>query len=244
MEDIIAPSHPACRDRWETNESTQETDETDETELGGRQMNRTVTVCKIVALMALAIVTIAQASGQKRMVTPQQASNPFGVAYFTNANTAGAPDGQLRFTNDGETGGNLEANIYVFDTSEEMLECCCIYLTPNQYAAVDINNDLTSKPLTGPPPIRGIIKVVSSAGASGACPASAAATAYTPLGGIRAWISQIQQVAVGTYSITESDLKDSDLSSTELTFLQTTCAEVLAEGSGKAGACSTADSGQ
>ena len=208
-------------------------------------MNRnTVRVCRIVALMALAVVMVAQAfgQGQLRMTTPQTPVEPYSVAYFTN-NTAAAPDAQLRFTNDGENGAppaNMTANIYVFDTTQEMLECCCAEVSANGYLALDVFNDLTSKPLTGPQPPRGIIKVVSSAGVAKCDPSSA----YTALGGIRGWITHIQAAGAGAFSITESDLEDSDLGAGELTYLQTTCAFVLTEGSGLAGACSVADSGQ
>ena len=39
------------------------------------------------------------------------------VTYYSNANTAGAPDQTVRLINDGDTGGTLWASFYVFDDS-------------------------------------------------------------------------------------------------------------------------------
>ena len=37
----------------------------------------------------------------------------------------------MRFINDGDTGGNLWASIYVFDDSQELQECCSCEVTPD-----------------------------------------------------------------------------------------------------------------
>jgi len=61
-----------------------------------------------------------------------QAQSPYRVDYFSNANTGGAPDGTLRLDNDGSAAdANLCADIFVFDTNEELSECCSCLETPD-----------------------------------------------------------------------------------------------------------------
>src|SRR5271157_4584857 len=136
-------------------------------------MHRLCKTLAVVAALALAVSlssSLAQAEN-----TPDQY---FTTGYFTNAHAPGAPDAQLRLTNDGTTETNLCANIYVFNNDEEMEECCSCAVTPNGYLDLDVNNDLTSNPLGGgPKPSRGILKVVSSVD-TGTC----SPTTYTPVG--------------------------------------------------------------
>src|ERR1700686_5534348 len=71
------------------------------------------------------------------------------VDYFANANTAGAPDGTMRLDNPGTyASGNVCASIFVFDSSQELTECCSCLLTPDGLRTLSINGDLTSNPLT------------------------------------------------------------------------------------------------
>jgi len=186
--------------------------------------------------------TIAATSGSVNATDAVVVSAPVvltvTVGYYANANVAGAPDAQLRLTNDGSTGTNLWADIYVFNNDEQMEECCSCAVTPDGYLDLDINNDLLSNPLA--PEVAtnsGVIEVISSSvyGATSPSP--------TPAGGIRGWLTQIQNgAAAGSYNITERDLKDSLLSSGEETTLGATCSFVLSLGSG-AGACSCASAG-
>ena len=55
---------------------------------------------------------------------------PYFTTYYSNANAAAAPDATVRIVNDGESGGNLYAAIYVFNDSEELQECCACLVTP------------------------------------------------------------------------------------------------------------------
>jgi hypothetical protein len=196
-------------------------------------MHRLCTTLAVAAGLALAV----SLSSSVAQAATSPLDDPYAVGYFTNARAPGAPDAQLRLTNDGSTETNLWANIYVFNNDEEMEECCSCLVTPNGYLDLDVNNDLTGNPLGGgPKPPRGIIKVVSSA-------AQGPATSYAPVGGIRGWLTQIQNGTGSSFSITESDLKDSYLSPSELAIsLQETCSFVLSLGSGT-GVCSCTDAG-
>jgi hypothetical protein len=139
------------------------------------------------------------------------------VTYYSN-NVSGAPDGTVRFINDGDTNGSLWADIYVFDDSQELAACGSCQITPDGLLSEDVKTQLTNNPLTGKVPTRGVIKVISD---SEGDPFSASPTA-----GLRGWATHIQSAAnkgAGPYSTTEAAVADSNLSSGEQTLLQELC---------------------
>ena len=100
-------------------------------------------------------------------------TGPYLIDYFANNN---ALDQSLRLINFGAAGspltspvGDVCANIYVFDTNQEMIACCSCRITPNGTLTLSVHNDLTSNPVTSVIPINGDIKVVSTAAGSGTC---------------------------------------------------------------------------
>jgi hypothetical protein len=184
-----------------------------------------------VAVVAAAAVALALAASPSTSVAQDDV---YALGYYANAKASGAPDAQLRLTNDGATETTLWADIYVFNNDEQMQECCSCGVTPDGYLDLDVNHDLLGNELT---PERatssGIIKVISSR--------TFGPTVPTPTIGIRGWLTQIQNAASG-FAITESDLKDSVLSASEEATLAETCSFVLELGSG-AGACSCTPAG-
>lgn len=161
---------------------------------------------------------------------------PFALSYFSNAHAAGAPDGVLRIVNDGNTGGWLWSNIYVFDNREELLECCSCGVSPNGLLSLSVNKNLTSNPLTGRIPGRGVIKTVSST--------TSDPTHVTIRAGQREWLTHIQKGATATtYGITETTMTDSTLGASEFSSLQADCSFAIVLGSGQ-GTCSCTDSAQ
>src|SRR5271154_5745049 len=163
--------------------------------------------CTLLSLLAVALVLgVGTASAQDTF---------YDVGYFANANASGAPSAQLRLTNDGyDSAASLCANIYVFDTAEEMQECCSCEITPDGYLDLSVNTNLINNILDhGTKPTRGIIKVLST---------------YVPPGGVcnptegdlesgvKGWLTHVQKGATaGTFSLTETPLTDSYLSETE-----------------------------
>jgi len=163
-------------------------------------------------------------------VTPVQ--DTYSVNYFTNANTAGAPDGTVQIDNPGTSGGFVCALIYVFYPDEEMTECCGCALSPDDLRTLSINNDLTKNPLVGIPATSGVIKIVSSADTSG-CDARV----ITPTPSTRAWDTHILGLSTGGFAITESEFQSASLSNKEISSLQAGCSAIHSVGSG-AGICS------
>jgi len=161
----------------------------------------------------------------------QSPADTLKVDYFSNANTTNAPDGTLRLTNPGTSGGDTCAAIYVLDPNQEMSECCSCLLTPDGLRTISINNDLTSNPLTGIKLTTGVIKILSIQLINGACPAFPIGT--TPIAGLRSWGTHIQNSA---FTLTETPSQDATLSSSEQLGLQNACHAIKIVGSGK-GTC-------
>jgi hypothetical protein len=163
-----------------------------------------------------------------------QAQDPYKVDYFSNGNTGGAPDGTLRLDNPGGAAyANLCADIFIFDSFEELSECCSCLETPDGLRTLSVNSDLTANPLTGVVLSTGVIKVVAAATTGGACPVPTHITTVAN-GEIKGWATHIQN---SNFAITETASQDSYLSSSEESNLAKQCGAIVKVGSGK-GICS------
>jgi len=147
--------------------------------------------------------------------------------YFTtyySANVAAAPDATLRIINDGSLGGlSLYADIYVFDDSEELTQCCSCKITPDGVLSESVKLNLTANPIRGIVNTRGVIKVISSAfefDANTVPPCNF----ELPEAGLHVWMTHIQgtkvslspgspvvPVVAGPYFVTETPAADSNL---------------------------------
>lgn len=180
---------------------------------------------KRVGLFMFAVVAIALMFSGNALA--QGDNSVYFVTYYAN-NVSGAPDGTVRFINDGDTGGTLYANIYVFDDSQELQACGSCGITPDGLLSEDVKTQLTDNPLTGRVPTRGVIKVVSDADGN--------PTSLAPTTGLRGWATHIQRATPtsGAYATTETPVADSNLSSGEQSLLQSLCyyAGLLGSGQG------------
>jgi Bacterial Ig-like domain (group 2) len=155
------------------------------------------------------------------------------VSYFSNAHTSGAADATVRLTNPGVTGGNLCAQIYVFDQDQQLSECCGCLLSPDGLRTLSVNTDLTGNPLTGVKSKTGVIKIVSSdASANQSCDP----TATAPDALLAAWSTNIQKQN-SSFAITETPFQLGPLGDDELAALQSQCSFSSTLGSGQ-GLCS------
>jgi hypothetical protein len=159
----------------------------------------------------------------------------FKVNYFSNIGTGLAPS-QVRLTNVGTSGGNICADIYVFDTNQELQECCSCQVTPDGLLTLGIGplgGDIAANPLTGedPPLLNGSIAIVSS---SGTCSHTGLPlpVSPTPVPGLRAWATHLN----GPGLTTETEFQDSGLTAVELSRLAAECKAIQLVGSGK-GVC-------
>jgi hypothetical protein len=155
--------------------------------------------------------------------------SPYRVEYFNNAHTSGAPDATLRLDNDGAAAGaNLCADIFVFDSDEEMSECCSCLETPDGLRTLSVDSDLTANPLTGVTLTTGVIKIVAAAPTAGKCPPPSTIS-LVPDGEIQAWATHIQST---TKALTETASQTSSISSVEQKKLARQCGAIRGVGSG------------
>ena len=156
------------------------------------------------------------------------------LSYFANAHTSGVADATVRLTNPGVTGGNLCAEIYVFDQSQQLSECCGCLVSPDGLRTLSVNADLTSNPLTGVQSRTGVVKVVpADASVSPSCDP----TVIAPKASLAAWSTNIQKQGASAFTITETTFQPGPLGDDELAALQSQCSFSYTLGSGQ-GVCS------
>jgi hypothetical protein len=209
------------------------------------------------SLLALAVLLLGGSA------FAQQARNSFYyVTYFSNANTASAPDAVLRLVNDGDfsganttngsnavirlandasttqgsqSNGTLYASIYVFDDGQAMQECCNCSISADGMLSESVNINLTSNTLTGREEnTRGVVKIIG-----GTNPDPTHNARQT---GLRGTMTHIQAGPFvpgvpSAFLVTESPLAPANLATVEQQDLEMTCGFVITLGSGY-GVCS------
>ena len=151
------------------------------------------------------------------------------VTYFSHANNSATTlDANVYVTNVGMTDNSLCALIYVFDTQQEMTECCACSASPDDLRTLSINNDLTNRPATGAVPATGVIEIVSAGASSQACNASSS----PPGGELRAWATHIQAANTTTFPLTEAPFEVVPLTPTHASQLQSQCGFLMTESHG------------
>jgi hypothetical protein len=205
---------------------------------------------KRLGLLLLPILAITLLLGGNAFAQNVGDNSVYFVTYYSNANTAGAPDGTLRIINDGDNAtipsgegvenGTLWAAIYVFDDSQELRSCCACQITADGLLSESVNKELTVNEFTGRGEMtRGVIKVISSR--------SSDPTAPIPDPGLRGWATHIEATTTtfpsgpgapvnakeaGPWFTTETALSDSNLTALEEGNLGTLCSYGLTIGSG------------
>jgi hypothetical protein len=161
-------------------------------------------------------------------------SSTYFVDYYAN-NVAGAPDATVRVINDGEEGapkpaGDLWAEFFVFDDSEELTTCCGCRVSPDGLLSESVQNQFTNHSLRGVVPPRGVIKLISSSNCLGQkCPGGPKFKPTTPKPGLRAWATHIESGAnqypngPAPYSQTETLFADANLGTAEKGLLEQLC---------------------
>lgn len=205
---------------------------------------------KRLGLLPLAILAITLMFGGNAFAQNVGDNSVYFVTYYSNANTAGAPDQTLRIINDGDyvitddvapvEPGTLWAAFYVFTDSQDYQACCACQVTADGILSESVNKQLTAYEFSIRSELsRGVIKVISSS--------SSDPTDPVPAPGLRGWATHIQATTTtfsgsagfrskavenGPWFVTEEPLADSNLSSTELSNLGTLCGYGLTLGSG------------
>ena len=163
-----------------------------------------------------------------------QDNSVYFTTYYSNANYPGAPDATVRIVNDGNTDNSLYADIYVFDDSQELQECCGCLITKDGLLSESVNTELTANSLTGKWNHRGVIKIISDANAWG----FDAGSAVKATAGLRVSATHIQSLkyefidatdkGLGyDYAVTETNANDADLGAVEKSLLPEECGFIV-----------------
>ena len=193
-----------------------------------------------IAVLILAVVALCSPMFAQTVsaVGPGSNTGPgvYQSNYFSNRNNAAGADQTVRIINSGSSGDPLSptqgfncANIYTFDDTQEMLECCSCPLSANDLLTLSVNNQLMQNPLTGfPAPSNGVIKIVSDYKTK--CNAE---VLTNPNWQLLAYGTHIQQPVTGQFVTTETAFTPGYLSSQEQAFLPLACSFVHFLGTGK-----------
>jgi hypothetical protein len=182
---------------------------------------------------------------------------PTTGGYGGPGNSGGSGDALLRIVDAGNwensNGGDVCANIYVYNDTQEQQECCSCPLTANALLTFSVINNLTKNPLNTTlkePLTAGVIKIVGSNIAGGCSDNPVATTAagpYTIAGGLHEWINHTESLYSTLGPITSSssveEFTSAGLDSGELAYLQAGCKLINATNHGgteTVGICSCA----
>jgi len=223
-------------------------------------------------LFAAVAILCLTSTGYAQSTASEGFNDAYYLAYYGGANL-GLPAAEVNIVNPGSTGGysyfdpnapgryygDLCANIYVFTSDQQMVECCSCFLSPNALRTLNIDVDLTSNPLTSTKPNQGLIKIVSSDidtnQGDGACSGSSTNPAgkseftdvaqepYSPEGSLRSWSTHIRPTTGSLFTLTETSFRHADIGevvygtdsrdgTSELRKLQQQCHFIALNGSG------------
>jgi hypothetical protein len=200
----------------------------------------------IAAIVAtcLLITSVGWAQAQPQA----QPYDTFQVNYFSNANNSSA-DEWVRIINTGADAptyppSNLCAMIYVFDSKQELKECCGCLISTDGLAELSLDKNLVSNPFDGRSPRDGDIKIVSAApnDVFGGVPCDPTGGGIgsngkyvlniVPTVDLRSWGTHVQNSG----NLTEDEFQTATLATAELDSLQEECYGIVTVGSG-AGIC-------
>lgn len=193
------------------------------------------------ATLTLAIVCLAAG------MAAAQTNDVYWVNYYSHP-TKG-PDTTFHIVNPGTavttlnnngvpTNGNLCADIYVFNSDEQEVECCGCQLTPDSEITLSLSTDLLGNPINPHNvTVGGVLKIVSGNLNGAPCDPGAETTGITPTPELRAWGTHDVPQDSTTFPETEESFAAAPLTGSELTFVESLCSSIEAQGSGK-GVCS------
>jgi hypothetical protein len=188
------------------------------------------------ATLTLAIIGLAAG------LATAQTDDVYWVNYYSHP--TGSGDTTFHIVNPGTavtalnnngipTNGQLCANIYVFNTDEQEVECCGCELTPDSEITLSLETDLLGNPIN-PKNVTttGVIKIIAGNLNASPCDPAGDTNPIVPTPELRAWGTHDTQQAK-TFPETEESFAAPPLSGSELTFAESLCSSIEAQGSGK-----------
>lgn len=176
--------------------------------------------------------------GNTASATIAVAARVFQISYESNLDIG---DTGVNLTNAGTQGGDICANVYVFDAKGEPISCCSCLVTPNGLKSFS-SSDLISNRLTPAMPTSIVKKLLASIPIGGTCNPSSPTVANLAAG-LVAWDTTLHASNTPvTYGLTEKEFSPATLSAGELANLTASCGFIQRAGNG-AGMCNSCQTG-
>jgi hypothetical protein len=193
--------------------------------------NRLVVALGIVMMLGPTSNAASLRRGANSSPAATSGQGTFFSAYFS-LGTGSTLDNPIKLENPTAANGNMCAMIYVFDTTEELGECCGCLLTPNQIRYGSVKQLIGSNWL-GELPTQGVIQIVSAVPNNLGQPNQCLATQnYIPTPTLNGWITHVQTVA-SISGLTEVSFTDNGSADpTEANYLLNICAIKIGNASG------------
>jgi Bacterial Ig-like domain (group 2) len=156
------------------------------------------------------------------------------ISYFNRNNAAGSGyDSTIQLVNPGSPPGDICAMIYVFDSNQEMNECCGCVISDSGLLTLSLLHNLSANPLTGTTPGTGTVEIFpANVSSNGQCNAGTP----TPSAMLAGWQTNAQAAAQG-YQVSEIPASVVSLGPVEEQVLTMECGMIQTLGSGT-GVCS------
>lgn len=156
------------------------------------------------------------------------------ISYFNRNNAAAsAYDSTIQLVNPGSPPGDICAMVYVFDSNQEMNECCGCVISDSGLLTLSLLHNLSANPLTGTTPGTGTVEIFpANVSSNGQCNAGTA----MPSAMLAGWQTNAQVAGQG-YQLSEIPASVVSLGPVEEQVLTTECGMIQTLGSGT-GVCS------
>lgn len=177
--------------------------------------------------LAVLFTAVLMVVGSMQLTAAAPPADTYQANYFLGV-TSGS-DASITILDPGTNGtGNLCADIYVLNPSEELEACCSCVLTPDEILNGSVSAKLLSNNVSPIVLTNGVIKIVSDSKCNAGAP--------TPTPAMRAWLTRSDSTGT-TSGVTTTQFASATLSAGELTSLSVRCADIILVGSGF-GSCS------
>jgi hypothetical protein len=160
-------------------------------------------------------------------------ADAYQLRYAANVGPTSVGDSFVNLTNAGSVGGfepagNICANVYTFDSDQQLVSCCACPLTPNHLKVLSVKNDLISNTLTPGQPTEVTIALLATRATCNAAQVAAA----NLVAGLRAWGTTLHALPGGGWGVGETEFSPAPLSETQLLKMTSYCGFIQANGSG------------
>ena len=179
------------------------------------------------AVLATAVLSVGL------QVKAANISDVYQASYFYNLGTERC-DASITILDPGVNApGNICANIYVLNPSEELEACCSVVLTPDEIVQGQLSGLVTNL-LNNNGLINGVVKIISSKTVAGPVPCPSGSATITPVADLRAWITRVDSTTPfgsGSTGVTTTAFAQAPLSPSEQSTLVNTCHFIYLYGS-------------